>query len=185
MNNKSYNKYNFHNHTFCVFQEVPFENIENRKLDYKSRSGSCYYFTETGVYRYSNHWGRAAKCKWRLEGSGPENASRNKVGFALWTSFHSDNDSEKLYFITVDFGSKTTTYHHKNSAEYSETAVLRTADACTKVIKNIRNLFVNEAWAKHFDSDNVNSLREKIIKKLLNTNMSLQEIKSEMRNNYN
>ena len=48
---KSYNKYNFHNHTFCIWNEVDFDKIKELKINYKSKSGSSYIFTEIGVYR--------------------------------------------------------------------------------------------------------------------------------------
>ena len=64
---ETYNKTNFHKHTFCIFQEVDFELIKNLKLNFKSKSGSSYYFVENGVYRLSNHWSRVANCKWRLD----------------------------------------------------------------------------------------------------------------------
>ena len=61
-----YTKHNFHKHTFCLFQQVDNSVLTDLKLSYKSNSGSEYYFTEIGVYRKSNHWGRAANCRWRL-----------------------------------------------------------------------------------------------------------------------
>ena len=40
-----------------------------READYVSRSGSAYWYTENGVIRESNHWGRAvATCEWTLDG---------------------------------------------------------------------------------------------------------------------
>ena len=66
MTTKTYNKTNFHKHTFCIFHEVDFDVVKELKPNYTSKSGSSYYFVESGVYRFSNHWGRAANCKWRL-----------------------------------------------------------------------------------------------------------------------
>lgn len=172
---KIYNRFNFYRHTFCVFREAYLSAIENKTVDYKSKSGSSYYFTEIGVYRLSNHWGRAANCKWRLE-SHNSNTSRTKLGFALWTDFHTDNDTEKLYFITVDFENQTVHYQHKDSTEYNDTLILRSAPAVTKTIKEIRNLFENESWAKHYDIP-MATLRSTIIHKLLTTDTSLLEIK--------
>jgi len=101
---KTYNKNNFHSHTFCIFQEVGLEELQNLSLNYKSKSGSCYYFTKTGVYRLSNHWGRAANCKWRLINDKDNiNSNRTKLGYANWSDFYPDNDYEKLYFIKVDY----------------------------------------------------------------------------------
>ena len=180
MKNKIYNKINFHQHTFCVFTEVPFSEIENRKIDYTSKSGSRYFFSENGVHRLSDHWGRAAKCKWRLEGAKGDKGNRERLGFSLWTGFQADNDIEKLYFITVDFNSRTTTYQHRNNEAYSEKALLRTVADSTKIIKQIRNLFANDSWAKYFDNDDIDGLRKTIIEEMITTNKSLQVIKSEI-----
>ena len=182
MKNKIYNKINFHQHTFCVFTEVSFNEIDNRKVDYKSKSGSRYYFSENGVHRLSDHWGRAAKCKWRLEGAKGDKGNRERLGFSLWAGFQADNDTEKLYFITADFNFKTTNYQHKNNEAYSDKDILRTVADSTKIIKQIRNLFASDSWAKYFDSGDVDYLRNKIIEELISTNKSLQEIKSEILN---
>ncbi len=180
MSIKIYNKSNFHRHTFCVFMEVELATIEGLKVDYKSKSGSSYYFTIEGVYRMSNHWGRAANCKWRLESSNPKSKSRTRIGYAPWNSFHADNDIDKLYFITVDFDKNTVFYSHKNAAISPEQAMLRTATETTKIIKQIRSLFDHDAWAKHFDSEDIVVIRKKIIEKLIQTNQSLQQIKSDL-----
>lgn len=173
---KTYNRFNFHRNTFCVFEEVTLTSIENKKVDYQSKSGSSYYFTEEGVYRLSNHWGRAANCKWRLK-STSSNSSRTKVGYANWNAFHPDNDIEKLYFITVDLESQIVNYQHKLSSDYEEKYVLRTATETTKIIKTIRDLLSNESWAKHFPNQDIKALLKEIIEKLITTNQSLLEIK--------
>jgi len=180
MPTKSYTRTNFHRHTFCVFQEVALDLVSNRTVDYKSKSGSQYYFTEAGVYRLSNHWGRAANCKWRLQSNFPTNSSRTRVGYASWSSFHADNDHEKLYFIQVDWDSQTVNYLHKNEQEYQERFVLRTASETTVLIKNIRQLLTSDAWAKHYKTNSIPELRKKIIEKLITSNQSLAEIKREI-----
>ena len=179
---KVYNKINFHTYTFCVFQEVDYEIIKDRKLDFKSKSGSQYYFTPEGVFRYSDHWGRAANCKWRLESNNQNSTNRNRVGYANWTDFYQDNDTENIYFASVDFTNKTAAYAHKSNGVFPENAMLRTASETTKVIKQIRNLFKNDAWAKHYDNDDIEVLRNQIINKLITSNKSIQQIKSELFN---
>jgi hypothetical protein len=81
--------------TFCVFKEVLSDKIENLKIQYDSKSGSQYYYTEKGMYRMSNHWGRLANSKWRLEPLEPQTASKFKIGFAAWDSFYPDNSVDK------------------------------------------------------------------------------------------
>ena len=102
---KKYNKTNFHKHTFCEFIEVDTNAIPNIEWHYKSKSGSGYCFTEQGVYRISNHWGRAANCRWRLISSASSNTSsrakinnsQHRIGYAKWTDFYPNNETEKLF----------------------------------------------------------------------------------------
>lgn len=183
---KTYSKTNFHKHTFCIFQEVDSNEIEYLTLNYKSKSGSCYYFVETGVYRFSNHWSRVANCKWRINSHQKivtmskvevTNSKNNKVklGFAKWTDFYPDNDFEKLYFLEINLDNEVN-YFHKNNSNYSN-QVLRTSVETTKVIKQIRTLLDEHAWAKYLNEDNIYVLRKEIIEKLINTNQSFQEIR--------
>jgi hypothetical protein len=177
---KTYSKTNFHNYTFCIFQEVGLETIQDLSLNYKSKSGSCYYFTKSGVYRLSNHWGRAANCKWRLVHlNDNKNSSRTKLGYANWSDFYPDNDYEKLYFLKVDYDTQTVHFYHKQSQEYTSEKVLRTATETTKLIKQIRTLFDETAWTKYLKDENIEVLRKEIIEELINTNKSFQEIRKE------
>jgi hypothetical protein len=173
---KTYNKTNFHKYTFCIFQEVASMAIADLQLHYKSKSGSSYYFTNDGVYRMSNHWGRAANCKWRLipiSGS----SQRIKVGYARWSDFYPDNDFEKLYCIEVDYATATVHFNHKQSTEVTSDTVLRTALETTKLIKQIRSLLEETAWAKYLKEENIDLLRKAIIDELVSTNKSFMEIR--------
>ncbi|HPJ11647.1 MAG TPA: hypothetical protein PLS51_13520, partial [Flavobacterium sp.] len=171
---KTYNRYNFHKHTFCIFKEVPLRETENREPDFKSKSGSAYYFTQTGVYRLSNHWSRVANCRWRLEGN-PQNLARTKLGFALWSAFHQDNETDKLYFITVDFANHSVDYEHKENA-LNGNAILRTAADTAKIVKQIRSLLQTDSWAKYKEGK-IEDLRKAIVERLITTNLPLAEIK--------
>jgi hypothetical protein len=173
---KTYNRTNFHNYTFCVFQEVGLETIQDLSLNYKSKSGSCYYFTKLGVYRLSNHWGRAANCKWRLVNNNL-NTDRTKLGYANWSDFYPDNDYEKLYYVKVDYDAQTVHFYHKQSQDYTTEKVLRTATETTKLIKQIRTLLDETAWTKYLKHENIEVLRKEIIEELINTNKSFQEIR--------
>ncbi|RZJ64224.1 MAG: hypothetical protein EOO50_16375 [Flavobacterium sp.] len=115
----TFDRNNFHKNTFCVFRATA---IPRRKPDFVSRSGSRYWFSDEGVTRHSNHWGRAAKCKWRLVLS--EVSSREKTGFAKWNDFMRDNEFERLYFISIQHG--IANYFHKDSGDYRG-ELLRTA----------------------------------------------------------
>lgn len=177
---KQYHQNNFHKYTFCIFQEVDFLAIADLKLSYKSKSGSSYYFTKNGVYRLSNHWGRAANCKWRLLANSKKensNSNRTKLGFANWTDFYPDNDLEKLYFIEADFENKTVNFYHKQSEHYSEKKMLRTASETTKLIKQIRMLLEENSWMKYLKENNPEYLRQAIIEELINSNKTFQEVR--------
>ena len=179
MPQKIYNKTNFHCHTFCVFQEVSADEIQQLVLNYKSKSGSEYFFTQVGVYRKSNHWGRAANCKWRLIPIDTNSKNRTKIGYADWTSFFADNDYEKLYYIQYDSASKTANYFHKDQVIPQEQLVLRTAAETTKVLKLIRSLVNDIAWMNYMPHQHKDLLLRFVCDQLCATTKSIFQIKAE------
>ncbi|MFM7895471.1 MAG: hypothetical protein ACKO8L_05955, partial [Flavobacterium sp.] len=110
---KKYNKTNFHKHTFCEFIEVDVATIPNIEWHYKSKSGSGYCFTEEGVYRISNHWGRAANCRWRLISEIKNPNQKERIGYAKWTDFYPNNETENFFYVEVNFETKEATFQHK------------------------------------------------------------------------
>ncbi|WP_291105138.1 MULTISPECIES: hypothetical protein [unclassified Flavobacterium] len=166
--------------TFCVFQEELLLKIEKLPVQYESKSGSRYYYTEKGMYRLSNHWGRLANSKWRLEPMEPETTPKTKLGFASWNDFYPDNAVDELYYIEAKYELKTVNYQHRNNPKYDNKEILRTSFETTKRIKQIRNLFNLTSWAKHFDYEDLDVLRQQIIDELIFTNKSLDEIKREI-----
>ncbi|WP_035672086.1 hypothetical protein [Flavobacterium sp. 83] len=166
--------------TFCVFHEESLDSLNGLSVQFQSKSGSSYYYTTLGMYRLSNHWGRLANSKWRLEPLEPETESKIKLGFALWTSFYPDNAIEELYYLEANYEKRTVNYQHKNNPNYDNKAILRTSFETTKKIKQIRNLLSLTSWAKYFDYDDLDVLRQKIINELIFTNKSLEEIKREI-----
>ncbi|MET0759571.1 MAG: hypothetical protein ABWZ56_04070 [Flavobacterium sp.] len=180
MEKKEYLKPGSFKNTFCIFKEVALQELEDKKVAFKSKSGSSYYYTTLGMYRLSNHWGRLANSKWRLEPSEPETPSKIKLGFALWTEFYPDNAIDELYYIEADYLKNTVNYQHKNNPAYDKKAILRTSFETTKRIKQIRNLLNLTSWAKYFDYEDLNLLRQKIINELIYTNKTLEEIKREI-----
>ncbi|RKS14275.1 hypothetical protein C8C87_1547 [Flavobacterium sp. 120] len=167
--------------TFCVFHEASLESIKGLELQYDSKSGSKYFYTKDGMYRLSNHWGRLANSKWRLEPLEPETDSKIKLGFAPWTNFYPDNALDELYYLEANYLKKTVNYQHKKNPNYDNKAILRTSFETTKRIKQVRNLFTLTSWAKYFDYDDLDILRKKIIDELIFTNKSLEEIKRELK----
>ena len=98
---KTYNSTNFFKHTFCEFQQVDdFTFLE--KTNYKSKSESSYFYTDEGVYRKSNHWGRVANCRWKLISNENYKNQQIVIGFAKWIDFYPINSSEKIFFIDVN-----------------------------------------------------------------------------------
>lgn len=176
MSGQIFHRNNFHKNTFCIFTEVSLPEITSLQLGYKSKSGSSYYFSESGVYRLSNHWGRAANCKWRLHSVG-SNSGRTRLGYAAWTAFHRDNDFEKLYYIEADPESNTVLFQHKDSENYKN-EVLRNASETTKRIKQIRHLLENQAWMKYYPEADPKALKERVIAQMIQTDLTLQQIKA-------
>jgi len=166
--------------TFCVFQEVSLSSLKGLVVQYQSKSGSSYYYSKFGMYRLSNHWGRLANSKWRLEPLEPESESKIKLGFALWENFYPDNALDELYYLEANYLNNTVNYQHKNNPNYDNKAILRTSFETTKKIKQIRNLFALTSWAKYFEYDDLDALRKKIIEELIFTNKTLEEIKREI-----
>jgi hypothetical protein len=166
--------------TFCVFHEEFLDLLKGLSVQYQSKSGSSYYYTTLGMYRLSNHWGRLANSKWRLEPLEPETESKIKLGFALWTNFYPDNAVEELYYLEANYVKRTVNYQHKNNPNYDNKAILRTSFETTKKIKQIRNLLTLTSWAKYFEYDDLDFLRQQIINELIFTNKSLDEIKREI-----
>ena len=164
--------------TFCVFYEVDFDVISNLKVHYYSKAGSIYYYSSMGMYRVSNHWGRLANSKWRLEPMEPATTSKFKLGYATWDSFYPDNDFELLYYLQVNYDKEDVQYQHKNNANYDHKAVLRTSKDTTKRIKQARNILQLSSWASYFKTD-INDLRKYIIEQLIYSDKTLDEIKRE------
>lgn len=165
--------------TFCVFHEVSIDSILGLKIQFDSKSGSKYYYTIQGMYRLSNHWGRLANSKWRLEPLESATDSKIKLGFASWDTFYPDNALEELYYLEADYKKKIVNYQHKNNLNYDNKAVLRTSFETTKRIKQARNLFNLTSWAKYFDYEDLDVLRQKIIDQLIFTNKPLEDIKKD------
>jgi len=163
--------------TFCVFQEIEPTSILISNFDYTSQSGSSYFYTETGMYRYSNHWGRLANSKWRLVPLESQTTLKFKLGFAKWEHFYPDNALDELYFIQPDYLNNSVNYQHKNNPDYDNKAILRTSFETTKRIKQARNILTLTSWAKYFDYEDIDDLRKIIVEQLIYTNKTLEEIK--------
>lgn len=175
---KSYNRTNFFKHTFCIFNEVNPNELPKTKPDYISKSNSSYYFTEIGVFRKSNHWGRAANCRWKLVSS--DYKSQNEiVAFAKWVDFFPNNENEKLYFIRIN-SNLTATFHHKYENIFTDKDVIRTAKDTSKRMKLISEILETNTWCKYIKHTDFEKLKELMLNELLFTNKSIQDIKREL-----
>lgn len=172
----SYNKFNFHKHTFCLFQQVEGTTEADLKLGYKSASGSAYFFTELGVYRKSNHWGRVANCRWRLITNADYKNQTETLGFAKWTDFHPNNDTEKLFFTEINEAKNEVHFNHKNHPNYAH-QIVRNASDTAKRIKEIKNVLQTTSWAKYLIFDDFEEIKRKMLTELSNTNESFVNLK--------
>ena len=169
---KTYNQTNFFKHTFCEFTQInDFDFPE--KTNYKSKSESLYFYTDEGVYRKSNHWGRVANCRWKLIRNQKYKNQKIVIGFAKWIDFYPINSSEKNFFIVVDFESKTINIHplrdkvNHHLFNYSE---------ALKRKKQINHLFKDDKWTNYFEIEK-EELQYQVISKFINSDSSLMEIK--------
>lgn len=88
----SINKHNYFEQSFGQFHLVN-EGI-NREPDYISyckkdpkKVSSRYWYTQMGVYRESDHWGRVGKCAWFLNEKNVSKIKNHKVlAFCSWKS---------------------------------------------------------------------------------------------------
>lgn len=166
--------------TFCIFQEISLDSINNLKPDYESDAGSKYFYNELGMYRLSNHWGRLANSKWRLIALKPETDSKFKLGFAKYESFFPDNDIDVIYYLEYNPDDETINYNHKNNSEFDGKAILRTTLETRKRIKQARNILSLSSWAKYYETD-IDLLRMQIINELIYSNKSVDEIKRNLK----
>ena len=174
---KTYSKVNFHSHTFCIWNEVSLDEIQSMRINYKSKSGSQYIFTEKGLYRISNHWGRVGDCYWRLI---PLNKFKNQnitVAFANWTSFYPNDDTSKLFYIKVDFKTGEIDFYHKELLKDTETYAVRNSKDTAKIMRIIKEVLLETAWAKYLHYENLSELRKEVVSSLIHTNQSFLEIK--------
>ncbi len=172
---KSINRFNFFKHTYCEFKEVSENIFKNNIAHYKSKSDSLYHYTDEGVYRYSDHWGRVANCRWKLVSNINFKNQICHLGFAKWTDFFNINDTDKLYYIQVDFDLKKVNFKHKEQ-DQSKSKFLFSAQEAQKRQKQIRILLNEERWAKYFSQD-IDVLRKSIIGELISTNKTLIDLK--------
>lgn len=76
-------------YTYANWREVPSlpREMEYREPDFVSRSGSQYWYTNSGVYRKSDHWGRRiGTCEWYIDGCSYDELV-SIIGYCRWDDF--------------------------------------------------------------------------------------------------
>ena len=175
---KTYHKFNFFKHTYCEFEMQSIDFFKEMKAHFQSKSGSMYYYTDNGVFRYSNHWGRVANCRWKIKGIEAYKNQKYYVGYADWKDFYPLNNTDKVFYIHVDFEAKKANI--KRSMDLDEdTYFLMTSEFAHQRLKQIQTLFKEYKWATYFDED-IDVLRKRLIKKLLKSHQTIQQLKKEL-----
>jgi hypothetical protein len=105
------------------------------------------------------------------------NNAQQRIGFAKWTDFYPNNESDALFYIAVNFETATVAFQHKNHPNYDGKVVLRTAAETAKVMRQIKEVLETDAWAKYYNTTNIDSLRRDIIDQLCFSALSLSEIR--------
>lgn len=175
MASKKYNKTNFFKHSFCIFKKADLSIIEGKNPDYTSKSGSSYYYLNNALYRLSNHWGRVANCRWRLEDI-DRNTKDLKLGVARWEDFYPNNEQENLFYIHLG-ADKEISFQHKDNPMYSGSECLRNTGDTAKTMRELREVIDADKWAHYLHYDDLEMLRSEIIHHLIYTRKSLLEIK--------
>lgn len=170
-----HNRFTFHKNTFAVFIKTN-EPEGFGKAHYISKHGSQYFFTNDGVYRYSNHWGRVGNCRWRLENIDYKQQT-NYWGFCKWIHFYTNEEGLPLFFIEKTDNDHYS-YNHKNNAE-NEQAVFRTASETARVLKKITEIQQTADWAKHLEYNDYEALKDFFIQQLIHSTKSFIKIKQE------
>ncbi|WP_428742384.1 hypothetical protein [Tenacibaculum sp.] len=174
----TYHKFNFYRSTYCEFEMQNINFFEEMKAHFQSKSGSYYYYTENGVFRYSNHWGRVANCRWKIRGIEQYKNQNYYVGYANWSDFYPLNNTDKVFYLEADY------VEHKVSIkriQYNseEAHFLMTSELAHQRLKQIQSLFKEYKWARYFEED-IEVLRKRLIDQLIHTNKSLQQLKLEL-----
>ncbi len=177
---KKYDKYNFFKHTYCEFEHKLLDELE-LEIHFKSKSGSSYFYTNEGVFRYSNHWGRVANCRWKIRGIEKYKHQKYYVGYAKWEDFFSLNSVDKIFYISIDFFKKEVQVN-RFTEDVKIESPLNTIHVALKKKKEIQTVFKDVKWMQYFEVES-NILQKQIIERIINTNKTLQEIKLELRQN--
>ena len=173
-----FHKFNFFRYTYCEFESQSIDFFKDKSAHYQSKSGSLYFYTDAGVFRYSNHWGRVANCRWKIKGIETYKSQNHYVGFAKWNDFYPLNNTDKVFYLEVDFLLKQAKVKRLKNKVKKE-VFLMTSTLAHQRLKQIQTLFNEYKWAKYFEED-IEVLRKILITNLINTNKPIQQLKREL-----
>ena len=172
---KEFNRFNFYRFTYCEFVEANMEIIAEKTADFESSCNSTYYYTDEGVYRLADHWGRVANCRWKLKMKKGSKNQKFHLGFAKWSAFLPINDHDRLYYIAVDTNSGKVSFSHYGN-DMDTNLYLFTASDAQKRVRQIRNLYESDKWARYYDMD-LEVLRKSLVQELISSDKTLAAIK--------
>lgn len=181
-NAQIFNRNNFYRKTFCFFKSVDDLKIDKENFKYHSKSGSSYFFTEEGVYRYSNHWGRVGNCRWRLIKNENLVSKNQNIGFARWEDFYENDDEKFLFFIDENHDGKFEV-NHKNHQKYNRNFAIFNAQEAKKRLQIIAMIQEDPSWNQYLNIDNSIENQQKAIDLLRTTRKSWLEIKRALSEN--
>lgn len=168
-----YHKNNFYRNTYCVFQEVFLE--KPIPFHFKSDHQSEYHFTQEGVYRKSNHWGRVGNCRWKLDSNDKLPSQIQRIGFAHWNKFYS-NASGALFYVVINQGNQPQ-MGHVQDGDFKPEYPKRNASECQKCIKEIKMILQDDSWADYLSFDDIELLKVKVLNALVYSKASWTEIR--------
>ncbi|MBL4904541.1 MAG: hypothetical protein JKZ00_00600 [Flavobacteriaceae bacterium] len=99
------------------------------------------------------------------------------LGFANWSDFYSMNETEKLFYIKVDFDLIKVSFHHKME---KNTVFVFTSSEARKRVSIIQKLLKEIKWATYFDQS-IDELRILLITELINSNQPVQQLKMKLK----
>ncbi len=178
----NYHKFNYFKHTYCEFKKVEIDFFSKCEYHYKSKSGSLYFYTEEGVYRYSNHWGRVANCRWKISGIEAYKNQIYYVGYSNWIEFYPLNNSEKVHYVKTNVETEDLKIQ-KATGKNDTTHFLMTLDFALLRLNQIKKLNKDFKWATYYN-ENIEVLRNKLIDKLINSDETLQVLKQSLKNDF-
>ena len=175
----NYHKFNFFKQTYCEFEKHDIAFLEDMSTHFKSKSGSSYHYTVNGVYRYSNHWGRVANCRWNIRGIAKYKSQNFYVGYANWSDFYSLNNFDDVFYIEVDDALENACIKRAGAADTGEACTM-TFVAAHQRLKQVQRIIKEHKWAAHYDEP-LDKLRKQLVTLLITSKTPLQTLKLKLK----